>query len=343
MDKNTPRRANRDAKAIVDTKVIPNILTPSKSFKTEYKWVEDFIDKQQNELWLAKNYDMKADMHVFRTELTKPERMMIVETLKLFSHYETNLGTEFWGGAFIKMFPKKEFQQLGSLFSMVENVSHLTFYTQMMDALGFNTEEFYNSPYQDEVLSDRLGKITKAFKEKDNLKKLAVFTFLEGTALFSSIAALMSFRAPGSINCMTNMASGIIHSAVEEDLHSQASAMCYKTLKSEMNLTPEETLDYQVYCYDVAKDILEHEYLIIDKLFSYGEIRSIKKEDLKLFVEHRTLYCLNLLGYKVESDCHDNKVASWFYILAKSYNMGDFFVSQQKDYENSVNKTRFTW
>ena len=321
---------------------LPPIQTPSSSFKTIYDWADKFTNAQWDIFWKHTDYKMSDDLHSFRTDLTKPERLMIIESQVIFQHYEVRLG-EFWNSRFKQIFPRYEFDRLGSTFGAMESGVHSPFYIAMTDALGFNTEEFHDKAYLDTVLSRRLEFVTQAIRGDDDLHCLGAICFLEGTALFSALAALMSFRKPGGINAMTNMVSGIVHSCADEQLHSQASAACFKALKDELKLTEEDSIKLFNAIYKVAIDIVAHEILIIEKLFSFGEIRAITKEDMITFVKHRADECLKMLGYEPIYNIKDNPIGEWFYVLVNSYNFGDFFVASQKDYSKTVNSDRFTW
>lgn len=322
---------------------LPSIMQPSDTFSTKYEFADAFTDQQESVNWRARDYNMADDMQDFRTKLTKPERMLIIETQKLFSHYEMALGLEFWTGKFTRLFPRVEFQRMGTMFGMIETTVHLKFYTQMMDALAMNTAEFFNAPYEDEVLTQSLQYVVEAIKCDDPLKCLAAFCFLEGTVLFSSLAALMSFRAPGGINAMANMVSGISHSCQDEVLHCGAAAAIFQELLKESNLSNQELEELEAHIRQLSKSVVDHERRVISKLFSYGDIRFLGKEDLVRFVEHRADECTKLLGYEVEEDNRPNPISEWFYLSFQGYGVHDFFNVSGKNYELFVDKNRFTW
>lgn len=314
----------------------------STSFKTVYEWADEFTNRQWRKFWDAKDYNMADDMHSFRTVLTKPERLMLIEILKIFNLYEVNIGIEFWNGRFKKMFPRYEFERMGAVFGAIETGVHAPFYIQMSDALGFNTEEFHDAPYNDPVLKERLATIIHYLKGECDIRCLAAMCLLEGTALFSSIAALVSFRAPGSPNAMTNMVSGIIHSAEDEWGHSMASAKCFQVLVEESNLSNEELAQLEKDVREMTDSMVEHEDRITDNIFKGGDNRFIAKEDLKIFSKHRGNRCLEMLGYEQE-DVKHNPIGEWFYILVDAYGFHDFFQQTGSEYTKSVNKSRFTW
>ena len=226
---------------------------------------------------------------------------------------------------------------------MVETAVHATFYIQMLDELGFNTKEFHDKAFNDPEIKQRLEFIVKCLNGDSDLLALAAMCFLEGTALFSSLASLMSFRKPRSINAMQNMASGIVHSCQDELLHCLVSASAHNELLKQLDLSSEELLSHHKSLVKMREDIVAHELLLIEKKFAFGESRTVAKEDLIRFVEHRGDECLSLMEVSVLRDERPNPIAQWLYPMVKSYNFGDFFQTTQKDYEKFVNKERFTW
>lgn len=321
---------------------IPKIKQKSTSFKPEYQWAVDLADKQLDLFWVAKDYSMMDDAHSFRVELTKAERMMVIQTQRIFVHYEAKLGVDFWNGRFKQMFPRYEFERMGAIFGMMETGVHATFYTQMMDAMGLNTEEFHNEPFKDKELSKRLEFITESLRDGTDLEALAAMCFLEGTALFSSFGALLAFRKPNSFNGLKNMVSGLVRSCKDEILHCKASAMCFKQLLDESKLTIKEQEKLKASIKKMCSDIVEHELLILAKLFENGELRNITQKELSELVKERADKCLELLGlgkmFNITSEA-----SKWFTPMVESYNFGDFFSSTQGEYNKSVNKELFTW
>jgi len=322
---------------------IPRITSKSTSFKPRYPFAVELADKQLDMMWLAKDYNMSDDAHDFRVKATKAQRMMIIQTQKIFNHYEVKLGTDFWNGRFKQIFKGYEFERLGSVFGMVETAVHSPFYIQMTDVVGLNDEDFHNTVFHDPELKSRIEFIVNALTGPCDLRSLAAMTFLEGTALFASLAALMSFRKPGEANIMKNMVSGIVHSCSDELLHCFGSAKCFQELLKESSLSPTALKNLQKDVNQLAKDIVEHEAVLIRKLFQWGELGMVTELELAQFVMHRADECLTLLGYDKYFKPDNNPIGDWIYLLVESYNFGDFFQTTQKDYTKYVNKEDFTW
>ena len=89
--------------------------------------------------------------------------------------------------------------------------------------------------------------------------------------------------------------------------------------------------------------ILEHESVIIDKIFEKGNIKGITENQLKHFVESRLDDCLKNLGYKAMYKPSYNPIAEWFYKDIESSTLHDFFSSTGSDYNRNWIEGKFKW
>jgi ribonucleotide reductase beta subunit family protein with ferritin-like domain len=94
---------------------------------------------------------------------------------------------------------------------------------------------------------------------------------------------------------------------------------------------------------DIARVILEHESIIIDKIFEKGTIRGISEKQLKNFVESRLDICLENLGFKSIFKPSYNPIKSWFYKDIESSTLHDFFSSTGSDYTRAWSDQKFLW
>ena len=94
---------------------------------------------------------------------------------------------------------------------------------------------------------------------------------------------------------------------------------------------------------DTAKVILEHETVIIQKIFEKGNIKGISDKQLIHFVESRLDVCLKNLGYKSLFKPSYNPIAEWFYKDLESSTLHDFFSSTGSDYNRAWTEGKFTW
>jgi ribonucleotide reductase beta subunit family protein with ferritin-like domain len=239
---------------------------------------------------------------------------------------------------------------MAATFSFLELGVHAPFYNKINEVLGLDNEEFYNSYKEDAVLANRMAWIGKRTEKKDSvydiLKSVGIFSMIEGAILYSSFAFLKHFNSAGK-NKLININAGINFSAIDETLHSQAGAWLFRTLLDEAwldgGISLEDMTQLTSELESTARVILEHEAIIIDKIFEKGSIKGITENQLKHFVESRLDICLENLGFKGIFKPVYNPIKSWFYKDLESSTLHDFFSSQGSDYNRAWSETKFKW
>ena len=326
------------------------ILSPKSEYITDYPTAIEFAEQQSSIIWFPDEIEVEKDLHDLKTNCTEAEYHGVISTLKLFTLYELNVGNDYWQNYVSKVFPRPDIQRMAATFSFMELGVHAPFYNKINEVLGLDTEEFDNSYKEDEVLTNRMNWIAKRTTKRDTvynvLKSVGVFSMIEGAILYSSFAFLKHFNSAGK-NKLININAGINFSAIDETLHSQAGAWLYRTLKKETiddeQLTEEERLQLKSELIETAKVILEHESIIIDKIFEKGNIKGITNTQLKNFVESRLDICLENLGYTGIFKPSYNPIKTWFYKDIESSTLHDFFSSQGNDYSRNWSEGKFTW
>lgn len=328
-------------------KVLPRIKTPKETFTVDYPEAIAFMDQQQGIFWPHYEVKVAKDKQDILVNMTDAERHGTIEVLRLFTKYEVIIGNEFWINWVMKKFPRPgDIQPMASMFGAMELAVHQMFYRRLNEELGIATDEFYNSYKEDEELAARISYLESALIGKDELKALGSFTFGEGAVLYTSFAYLKHFQSQGK-NKLLNVVSGINFSARDEHLHSEAAAWLFRTLRKEgieIGYYRKEYLDsVDEYIYNAAKEVFEHEKVIIRKIFSKGKIEGITEKQLENFAMSRIDLCLKNLGlnpiYKVEY----NPVADWFYAGINGYMAQDFFSSQGNQYARDWSSVGFVW
>lgn len=326
------------------------ILSPKSEYITDYPTAIEFAEQQSSIIWFPDEIEVEKDLHDLKTNCTEAEYHGVISTLKLFTLYELNVGNDYWQNYVCKVFPRPDIQRMAATFSFMELGVHAPFYNKINEVLGLDTIDFYNSYKDDEVLANRMNWIAKRTTKRDTvynvLKSVGVFSMIEGAILYSSFAFLKHFNSAGK-NKLININAGINFSAIDETLHSQAGAWLYRTLKKETiddeQLTEEERLQLKSELIETAKVILEHESIIIDKIFEKGNIKGITNTQLKNFVESRLDICLENLGYTGIFKPSYNPIKTWFYKDIESSTLHDFFSSQGNDYSRNWSEGKFTW
>jgi ribonucleotide reductase beta subunit family protein with ferritin-like domain len=135
--------------------------------------------------------------------------------------------------------------------------------------------------------------------------------------------------------------------SITGNCHSDAGAWLFRTLKDEAvadgQLTSDELIKLNIEIEDTAKVILEHESIIIDKIFEKGTIKGITPNQLQHFVESRLDLCLENLSFNAVFKPSYNPIANWFYKDIESSTLHDFFSSTGNDYNRAWSEGKFLW
>ncbi|QDP60416.1 MAG: putative ribonucleoside-diphosphate reductase subunit beta [Prokaryotic dsDNA virus sp.] len=321
------------------------IRTPKNEFTVDYPEAVEFADKQAQHFWPHDEVKVHKDKQDILVNMSESERHGVITTLKLFTLYEQIIGDEFWLNFVFKKFPRPaDIQPMAALFGAMELQVHAKFYAKINEELGLANDEFYRSYLDDPELKARIDFLENTLHGKDDLRSLGAFTFGEGAILYSSFAFLKHFQSLGK-NKLLNVVSGINFSARDENLHAEAAAWLFRTLKKEMKeageLSEKEEESLKQDIIEAANTVLDHERVIIRKIFEKGKIDGITEIQLEHFAQSRINYCLENLGYEKLYKVEYNPIADYFYKGINGYQMQDFFSSQGNQYVRNWNKEGF--
>lgn len=307
------------------------------------KTIKEFTKQQLQIFWLPDEPKVEKDIQDVLVNLTESEKHGVITTLKLFSHYEIFAGKDYWSGRFSDMFPNEiEYQEMASAFSFFEICVHLQFYKKLNELLHINTDEFYNSYINDDVLKSRMDYIGSVVESKDDLYSLGAFSLVEGVILYSSFAYLKHFQSKGK-NKLLNIVRGINFSVRDENLHSMAGAYVFKKKLLESNLSEDAFDKLKSALYTSAEKLREHEYRIIEMIFEKGHIDGITETQMKHFVDGRVNLCLKELGLKSIIKVDYDPIASWFYDGINGFSYNDFFSGIGNSYSRDWSESEFKW
>lgn len=327
------------------------ILTPKSEYITDYPEAIAFAERQMEVFWFPDEIEVEKDLHDLKTNCSEAEYHGIVSTLKLFTIYELSVGKEYWINYISQVFPRPDIQRMATTFGFIELAVHSVFYSKINELLGLDTPEFYNSYKEDKILADRMAWIGKRTEKVDTvyniLKSVATFSMIEGAILYSSFAFLKHFNSTGK-NKIININAGINFSNVDEQIHSEAGAWLFRTTMKEAlednKITEEQMLKLKKSLEKTAMVVLEHESIIIKKIFEKGTIRGITDKQLIHFVESRLDICLINLGFEAIFKPSYNPIAKWFYLDVDSAGvLHDFFSSVGSSYTRSWIEGKFVW
>ncbi len=308
------------------------------SYTFEFPSFLQFEENQMASYWTPKDVGVEKDIQSLLVDCTEAERHGVITSLKLFTLYELRIGGDFWRDYVPKLFPIPEVERVAAIFSHMELNIHAPFYAKINKALNLDNDNFYTSYVKDPVLKERVNYLDSILEDETNpAAALGVFTFIEGVVLFSSFAFFKHFQNNGK-NKLTNIAAGIAYSLSDEDLHSQFSAVLYKLAiqqKPELKDHAEQQIKVAVL------KVLEHESLIIKKLFEHGPIQGISYESLLAFIKRRIDTCLHYLGLAPMFNETDDEVWSWFGNTKDLAQVNDFFARQGNQYTREWVKEGF--
>lgn len=326
---------------------LPRIQTPKTTFTVDYPEAVDFADKQSAVFWPHFEIKVHKDKQDILVNMTEPERHATITTLKLFTKYEQIIGDEFWLDFVFKKFPRGgDIQPMAAMFAAMELQVHAKFYSKINEELGLATDDFYTDYVNDPVLKSRIDFLHSVLDKSDDLRALGCFTFGEGAILYSSFAFLKHFQSQGK-NKLLNVVSGINFSARDENLHSEAAAWLFRTLKRELieigRFSEADEAALREDIYKAAETVYEHEQQIIKKILEKGKIEGITAVQMEHFAQSRINLCLRNLGYENLYKVEYNPIADWFYQGINGYQMQDFFNSQGNQYQRDWDERALTF
>lgn len=303
--------------------------TKQHEYKVTYPQAVKFAEDQFNIAWPPTEYAVEEDIRDVYYKCSEAEKHGIIETLRLFTHYELRAGTDYWLNKVMKKYPRVCIQRMASAFGNAELNYHAPFYSELNKALMLDTPEFYSSYKDDPILKERMEFIDKIIRSDDDLLSLGAFSMVEGAVLYSSFAFLKSFRANGN-NKFKNIVAGINASASDENLHALGGAWLFGQHASELGI--DVKAEYEEKLHEVARKIYEHEQHIIKLIFSKGSIPGITEKQLDNFVLSRLNICLQNLGLSKLEEVKYNPIAGWFYDNINAVRLHDFFQASGSEY-----------
>lgn len=259
----------------------------------QYPWAYDFWCTHAH--WLHTEINMQSDIKDWKENLSSKEKYVIINILKGFAQTETEV-VNFWSEMVPKWFPVPEIKMMVQAFGYFETI-HAVAYSYLNDTLGLDDFEAF---LEDKAIMNKLQLLMEVryhhhekFSLEEIAKSIALYSAAtEGIQLFSSFAVLLSFRKS---NRLKGIGQQIIFSIRDESLHSEAGCKLFRVLCEE---NPGLLYRVENIIYDGIDLALKNEFIFIDHIFRMGDLPSIKKKQLKNFMEERANRKLVELGYK---------------------------------------------
>jgi len=122
---------------------------------------------------------------------------------------------------------------------------------------------------------------------------------------------------------------------LDEQLHSDVGCTLFNTMKKEYSLLDEELKSS---LYATAKEIVEMENNLIDRVFEEAETDVIRPEIIKNYVNYKANKQLKKVGlnktFKVDKDML--KDSDFFNIMINGESVVDFFANKSTEYSKGV-------
>lgn len=321
---------------------LPKCKTKQLDYRVTYPEAIAFAEEQFNIAWPPAEYAVEEDIRQIYTNCTEQEKHGIITVLKLFTHYELRVGTDYWLGRMMRKYPRVCLRRMFSAFGNAELNYHAPFYNELNKALRIDTEEFYTSYVEDPVLKDRMDFIESMVCDEDDILSLGVFSMVEGAILYSSFAFLKHFRYGGK-NKFKNVVAGVNASLRDENLHSIGGAWLCTVEARESGI--DLNTQYKEKFHEAGLKLYEHEEKIIDMIFEKGTIDGVTDKQMKNFVQSRINLVLKELGVDKLFEVKYNPIAEWFYDNINSLRLHDFFQTTGDQYNRNWSEERFkiTW
>jgi len=318
-----------------------DLMVESTSYVDKYPQFVEAVRKQKEDLfWTEKEIDLKKDKHDLRHRLSKAQRHAISFNQKLFTKYESVIGQDYWIGIVSKRYKRHEIQRMASCFADVEMNIHFPFYRKVNEVLGVHNDEFYQQFETDPLLIERVKFMNDLVSSKDTLVSIGGFAFMEGAVLFTAFAMIKSLSVHGQ-NYMSNLVAGIEMSVLDESHHFDMAAEIFKLQKKQEKRSKDELKELEILIKNHAKNVYEHECLLIKAMLSEGDIPFAGVKDLTAFAAHRCNMVLNALGYESIFDESEDTISSWFYSSMNSFKFNDNFYTRGRNYKKEFTENDF--
>lgn len=279
---------------------------------------------------------MERDIHDWKQDMTETEKQIIGQTVKTFTQAELFVA-DYWTQVVAKTFGPPEIKMMATQFGGMETL-HTVGYDYLMSSLGIDN---YESFLEDATVRSKFDALQdlKGRSKKDVARSLAIFSaFTEGVLLFSSFAILL---VPSKYGRLKGVGQIVSWSIRDEALHSEAGCWLFRKMVEEDPKLLDDELKEEIY--EAARLAIKLEDASIEKAFSLGDMRGLKKDNLKQFIRMRANEKLRELGLASNWKTVDEKAANKVAVLfreAGGIELADFFSDRPVEYfKSGMNET----
>ncbi len=297
-----------------------------------YPWTAQYIEAMWNGIWFPTEFDFKADIQQFKTELTPQEQVIIVNTLSAIGQIEIAV-KKFWARLGDNL-PHPSITDMGLVMSHIE-VIHNKAYEKLLDVLQLH--EAFEANLKLDIIKGRVAYLRKyndksyTNNRKQYVYSLILFTlFVENVSLFSQFYLILWFNRYR--NVLKDTAQQVQYTKNEELIHAQIGIKLVQTIKLEYPDLFDDGLRERVE--HEAEEAFKAESKIVDWMLGDYRAEHLSAPLLKEYIKNRINESLVQIGCRavLPIDSEMLKQARWMDEEVLGNGMTDFFHKRPVDY-----------
>jgi ribonucleoside-diphosphate reductase beta chain len=299
----------------------------------KYPWTQDYIDVMWNGFWTPNEFDFKADLNEYKTQLTEQERTVITRALSAIGQIEIAVKT-FWSNLGNNL-PHPAMSDLGYVMGHTE-VVHNKSYEKLLDVLGL--DDVFEENLKVPVIKNRVKYLRKYQKAafKDNRKQyiysIILFTlFVENVSLFSQFYTILWFNREKGM--LKDTAQQVQYTKNEEMIHALIGIKLINTLRSEYPELFDAELEARIR--EEVQEAIIAESNLIDWMLDGFNQPKLRPELLKSFVRSRMDDSLVQIGFERIFNEVSHPDTLWMEEETLGNNMTDFFHKKPVEYSKN--------
>ena len=304
------------------------VFERSKIYKPmKYQWAEDLRQEHENTHWITDEVDFSQDLVDFRVKLSDNEREFVKNILSIFT--QSDFGVANYYVDFL--LPKVQNNEIRGMLSSFNGREweHQRGYAQLNESLGL-PESYYTDFLEHTATLDKWNFYIDNDRVTENfLLAIAKQVLTEGISLFGAFIMLKNFERHGLLmgTCKINE-----WSLRDETMHVEGNAKLFRVIAIE---NPELFTDkVKQTIVDMCKEAVDIEKRFIDFAFNGYEIRDLKAEDVKNYIEFIANRRLMQLSLDPIYSIKDNPLP-WFEVIVNGSSLQNFFEGRSADYDVS--------
>lgn len=299
----------------------------------KYPWTQEFIDVMWNGFWTPNEFDFKADLNEYRTQLSPEEQVVITRALSAIGQIEIAVKT-FWSNLGNNL-PHPSMSDLGYVMGHTE-VVHNKSYEKLLDVLGL--EGIFEENLKVPVIKNRVKYLRKYQKAayKDNRKQyiysIILFTlFVENVSLFSQFYTILWFNREKGM--LKDTAQQVQYTKNEEMIHALVGIKLINTLRAEYPELFDDELESRIR--EEVQEAINAESNLIEWMLDGFNQPKLNVDLLKNFVRVRMDESLVQIGFQKIFNEQPNPDTLWMEEETLGNNMTDFFYKKPVEYSKN--------